>query len=133
MTVIALAIIVVPALYLIERKTTPNEHSPGGADGHYTSLTELRDAAVDAGLDCSSWTLATVESGEGGHCGDSVSLNLFSDHEDATQAANNLGDMLGSMGINYTTLLGDNWFIQLPSSNASELQDVLGGEIITGP
>lgn len=108
-----------------------NATSDGARDGGFESLTDLRDAAVSAGLDCPTWSLAAVDSGEGGLCGDSASVNLFADHAAAQAAAEELSDLLGGMGMDYTLLVGDNWFIS--ADNAAELKDDLGGELVTGP
>jgi hypothetical protein len=99
--------------------------------GGFESLNELREAAVDAGLDCQTWTPAPVESGDGAHCGESVRLNWFADDDAARDAAEELSETLRDVGIAYTLLLGDNWFIS--ADDADELQDDLGGEVVTGP
>ena len=131
MTAAVVGFVALAPLALLAGCCSGESASDGATKGRYTSLTDLRDAAVKAGLDCPTWTLTALDSGRGGMCGESATVNLFEDHETAQAAAKNLTDLLGGMAMDYTLLVGDNWFIS--ADNAAELRDDLGGDLVTGP
>lgn len=129
----------------------------GGSDGSdYDSLLELRDAAIEAGLQCDDWERVDENSGS---CGEDVVMSFYEDEEERKREVEETLDtfrdlailddrineelepMEDALGMEPTDditpidvpltprLVKDNWVIT--SADAVDLQDKLGGEVIT--
>lgn len=104
-----------------------------GDDGsqRYDTLTQLRDAAVAAGLECPSWETMTRQDGSlRGDCSSTALFVLFSDkgqRDDAVEALREANDF--EAAYSYPVLVGENWLVN--SSLAPDLQDAMGGEVVT--
>ncbi|MGF3055623.1 hypothetical protein [Microbacterium sp. YY-01] len=104
---------------------------PGGSEeptglGKITTIDQLVDAAVDAGMVC-NWeqTDKVKDAVASGVCSDTAVLMMFSDSAAAQQRADEI------MGFSENALLvGENWVIN--STIGAELQSVLGGELVGG-
>jgi hypothetical protein len=95
----------------------------------FQSATALRDAAVAAGFSCPSWRpVPVLGASSAGDCSDRDTFSVYSDHA----ALDENVTYLRSQVIPATLLMGPNWLIN--SSDAPNLQGVLGGEIVSvGP
>ena len=104
-----------------------------GDDGsqRYDTLTQLRAAAVAAGLECPSWETMTRQDGSlRGDCSSTALVVLFSDkgqRDDAVKALREANDF--EAAYPYPVLVGENWLVN--SSLAPDLQDAMGGEVVT--
>jgi hypothetical protein len=98
-----------------------------GGEQEFDDLIDLRDAAVDAGLDCDDWKRRDVQSGS---CGsDSVLFVYESESVRKKEVQDNL-DNLVLAGFEYDYVVGKNWAISAPDAGAAEyLHAELGGEI----
>ena len=90
-----------------------------GGDGGYEDLLELRDDAVDAGLSCDDWTRKDKQLGE---C-DGTVLALYGSAAENEKEVDEHIDLMRGLGIGYTLLVGETWFINGP--DAPDLQDDL--------
>lgn len=98
-----------------------------GGEQEFDDLIDLRDAAIDAGLDCDDWKRRDVQSGS---CGsDSVLFVYESESVRKREVQDNL-DNLVLARFEYDYVVGKNWAISAPDAGAAEyLQEELGGEI----
>lgn len=100
--------------------------------GTYAEVSGLRDAAVDAGLDCQAWELTSnptsdlIGSGSGS-CSSSAMLTIYEEGI-PPQGMESVVDSLQEAGAGYSFLVGENWVIISP--DAEDLQDHLGGKLI---
>lgn len=92
--------------------------------GKITTIDQLVDAAVDAGLIC-NWEQTDVVMGAvaSGACSDESVLMMFQDHADAKKIVDGIAGMTAE-----PLLLGENWVVN--SKMNEELQAVLGGELV---
>lgn len=119
----AAALIVVLALAGCSAPAPEPEETPAGL-GRITTIDQLVDAAVDAGLIC-NWDQTDVVRGAvaSGACSDESVLMMFQDHADAKAVVD------GIAGVTEEPLLfGENWVVN--SKMNEELQAVLGGELV---
>lgn len=101
----------------------------------YSSLTDLRDAAITALFSCPVWeqTDELTNAAESGSCSDSDVFTTYAsetsrDAQVAQAKANN--DMLEEAGIEGSTaLVGPNWIITGDDAEIRKLQKGLGGQI----
>jgi hypothetical protein len=106
-----------------------------GGSSEYSDVLELRDAAVDAGLDCPDWERTSDEDTKAtGACSDDAVLILYRDADgrktgvaEMVKTHQEFNKMLGA-DVPQTLLVGDNWVINSP--DAADLADDLGGEVI---
>ena len=100
----------------------------------YSDLLELRDAAVDAGLNCSKWERNDIPEREiqAGVCtgGDGGMLLMYTDSAKRTDDVAEMRTRLAAKGTNYTLLVRDNWVIATPTGTAADLADDMGGEVL---
>lgn len=94
-----------------------------GSSG-YSDVLELRDAAMDAGLQCPDWERTSDTTGT---CSEADVL-ILSDDIDAE--VDHLMEFAKDYGVPVTLLVGDNWVVNSP--DAADLKDDLGGEVVTG-
>jgi hypothetical protein len=100
----------------------------------YGSVTELRDAAVEAGYICPSWVQdnVVVLAAESGHCSDADVFTTYAspgqlDEMVAQTKSNNQMLASATVGAN-PTLVGENWMIH--SEGAIDIQPKMGGTIL---
>lgn len=100
----------------------PEETSAGV--GKITTIDQLVDAAIDAGMVC-NWEQTDVVSDAvaSGACSDDTSLMMFGD----SAATQNRADELAGL-VKSPLLVGENWIIN--SSVGADLQPKLGGELV---
>lgn len=100
----------------------------------YGSVTELKDAAVEAGYTCSSWVVENVVAlaAESGSCGDDSVLSTYAsqvDLQSQLDVEKEASKLLTDNGIETTpVLVGPNWLFKAPE--AVELRESLGGVLI---
>lgn len=100
----------------------------------FGSLSELKAAAVDAGLSCPDWEAdnAVANAAESGECSDDSIMSTYASRGDlqaqlAQEKKNNA--LMLSLDIETTPILvGPNWLIKSPE--AAELRAVMGGTLI---
>ena len=104
-----------------------------GGDGseRYDTLTQLRDAAVAAGLECPAWeTMTRLDGSLRGDCSSTALVVLFSDQgqrDDAVDALREANDF--EAAYSYPVLVGENWLVNSPQ--APDLQNFMRGEVVT--
>ena len=100
----------------------------------FGSVTELKDAAVEAGYVCDNWEVDNVVAlaAESGSCGDDSVLSTYASREDLQSQLDvekAASELLTENGIETTTVLvGPNWLFKAPE--AFELRESLGGVLI---
>jgi hypothetical protein len=106
-------------------------------DATYESVDNLRSAFEKAGWTCEDWQQldqidAAVESGV---CGDYTVLSIWQDENDAMQGARSLFETMEPFQGDQTqqVLVGPNWIINDRRIELSQLQNKLGGEVVTAP
>jgi hypothetical protein len=110
---------------------TSTKSAPPANGGSYGTITQLRDAAVEAGESCPSWdeknnvTLASSSA----TCSDKVVMAIYasSTSQDKQLA---VWKEFGSM-VKMSVLVGENW--TLSSDKAESLQKKLGGTVFKTP
>jgi hypothetical protein len=108
-----------------------------GDGGHqYSSLGDLRKAAVAAGLVCTSWNPqpswnrpAPHAGVEGGLCSQDAVLVLYTDGQNPEEELGRTISALTDLNVGHPFLVGKNWMINSP--DAGDLQDAMGGKIVT--
>lgn len=96
----------------------------------YDTVSELKDAFVEAGGDCEDWqeTNKVQIASQSGECGTHTVLSVYLSSEaverriEATKSS-----AFGAMGGDW--LVGENWIINTDA--AAELKDKLGGRIVS--
>lgn len=103
-------------------------------NSRYSSVEDLRDAAIEAGYDCRNWKQDNVVdlAAESGHCSDADVFMVFATDSDLAAQVSTLRE-LNEMSRDYgidpdVNLVGPNWIIQ--NEAADELADDLGGTIL---
>jgi len=102
------------------------------------SVTELRDALVEAGYPCADWTQTNdvANAAESGSCSEEDVLSTYASESDrdaqVTQERANK-DMLREAGIDPgSTIVGPNWMVNLSAGTDIEgIHAVLGGTLIS--
>lgn len=125
--------LIVPAALIVVLAVTgcsanASEPLPDEAQGlgKITTIDQLVDAAVDAGMVC-NWeqTDVVTDAVASGACSDDTALMMFGD-SDATQTR---ADELAGI-VDEPLLVGENWIVN--SSMGADLQPELGGELVGG-
>ncbi len=95
----------------------------------YGSVEELKNAAVEAGLDCPDWekTNQVVNAAQSGQCDGNSVLATYSTDADLQATLDGARDLAELAPIFGTWLVGPNWTINSPQ--AEELQPRLGGVV----
>ncbi|GKV72960.1 hypothetical protein NCCP2145_23410 [Pseudarthrobacter sp. NCCP-2145] len=103
-------------------QTTATPRVDGGS---YASVVELRDAMVNAGLDCPQWDRhdGMLDSMSAADCSENIVLATYSSKDDREKQMKRYRAMGESMEM--TVLVGVNWTINSPL--ADRVQDKLGG------
>lgn len=102
---------------------------PPADGGTYGSVGELKDVAVEAGMECAFWDESnhvTLALGSG-TCSDDSVLAIYLNEMDVAEQIDvwkQFGDM-----VEMEVLVGANWTINPSNSNAEDLQKVMGGSI----
>jgi hypothetical protein len=113
--------------------TEASSDAPAQA-AEYGSVTELKNAAVEAGYVCSTWEVDNVVAlaAESGSCGDDSVLSTYASQEDLQSQLDiekEASTLLTDNGIETTpTLVGPNWLFKAPE--AVELRESIGGVLI---
>jgi hypothetical protein len=100
----------------------------------FSSVVDLRDAAVDAGYECRRWkqTNDVTLAAESGTCSAASVLSTYASDGDLQQQLDvdkEMADLLTDSGIETTpALVGPNWILKDP--RAADLQDALGGVVV---
>lgn len=101
-------------------------------DASYSTIEEFRDAVVEAGLDCPSWSERTgsTYAAAAGDCSDSTVLSIFSsetqrDEQVAVLKAITIEDE------GQPLLVGPNWMINGHLEDLEAVQPALGGIVDT--
>lgn len=103
--------------------TPTTDTAPLIADTEYRVIDDLKDAAVQAGLECDDWTVASELSEttwQEGTCGD-VTLSLYRAQEDKDATVD-------AYAGDDTVLVGPNWTVTGPQDAIDAVQPGLGGE-----
>lgn len=112
--------------------STPSPTGPE-KDATYSSVTELKDAAVAAGYQCTNWVQDNKVNlaAESGHCSDEDLLSTFAteaDLQSQLETSKSMDELLKDNGIATTpTLIGPNWMIH--GLGVAALADQLGGTV----
>ena len=96
-------------------------------DATYETVEDLREAVLEAGLDCPGDTVVEVEDGDGGEirCTGETTIAVYHDEEDLEAVS--LGNI---MFTDRHALRGPNWIISGDDEVAlGEARDVLGGDL----
>jgi hypothetical protein len=103
--------------------TTPSASAPAVAQT-YTSVIELRDAAVAAGLPCPHWQQSDVilDASESGDCSGNAVISTYATAARLDRAVERVTSFPGGV-----VLVGPNWIINAPQ--APKLAKVLGGTV----
>lgn len=105
-------------------------------DARYGTVEALKDAAVEAGLECKRWRQTNVVklAAESGECNKDSVLATFAsegDLQDQLRTYRNLDDLQEKYDLPPSPrLIGPNWIINAPE--APELQPQLGGTVESG-
>lgn len=117
-----------------EAATAPSSSSPTSQGPKtFSSVGELKDAAVAAGLACPSWKQDNVvqAAAESGTCSDETVLSTYATDADLQTAIGNLRDineLMKEQKLEPTPILiGPNWIINAP--DAPSLTGALGGTV----
>ena len=98
----------------------------------YSTVTEVRDAMVEAGGTCEDWIQDNVvhNASQSGHCGTGTTISLYLSRAAAeAQVQYNKDSVFGS--IDSTWLVGENWIINASDQDVDTLHSKLGGDIVT--
>lgn len=93
----------------------------------YSSVTELKDAAVAAGYECPSWTQSNhvTAAAQSGSCSDE---DVFSTYLSETAVQDNVEDLKSFGEIHL--LVGPNWIINVEQPSLDMLAEGLGGTVV---
>jgi hypothetical protein len=103
--------------------------------GTVSSVTEVRDALVDAGYVCSNWDQSNVVdlAAESGSCDDDSVLSTYASAGDLQAQLDSNRDMdklFEENGVELTpNLVGPNWIVNAPG--ADKYADALGGTVVS--
>lgn len=94
----------------------------------FNHVTELRDAAVNAGYPCRSWVESNkvTLAASSGTCSDSDVFSVYLSADAVQQVVTNLKGLPGEVHL----LVGQNWVINADDEHLSGLQVRLGGQIV---
>lgn len=121
----------------VEPQTAPIEEEPQPL-GEVGSVTQLRDAVVEAGYPCPNWTQtnAVTNAAESGTCSDKDVFCTYASQSDrdaqvSQERANK--DTLRNAGITPgSTIVGPNWMVNLSADADIEgVHAVIGGTLIS--
>lgn len=104
-------------------------------DASYGQVVALKDAAVSAGYACPQWTQDNVTGAESGFCvpdgdGSKDQFVTFTDTDQRDQVVNSTKVFQRALGADWGVLIvGPNWLIRLPETDAPKVQEKLGGVI----
>ncbi|MFC6160573.1 hypothetical protein [Kribbella jiaozuonensis] len=121
-----------PAANETPATTSAASSSPPSAQ-RYQTVAALKDAAVAAGLPCSTWTQDNVvqTAAESGNCTEDTVLSTYATDGDLQSAIDTLRDLNELMTEQKLTpdpiLIGPNWIINGPTADNVAVQ--LGGTV----
>lgn len=117
-------------------EVAPTESAPRDL-GSVSSVTELRDALVEAGYDCPNWDQSNVVdlAAESGSCSDADVLSTFASPanlQDQLDTSRGMDQMSIDAGLEPDpSLVGPNWIFRSPDAGA--YADELGGTVVGPP
>ena len=99
----------------------------------YGTLTDLRDAAIDAGHNCPYWVQDNVVkfAAESGHCNDADVLATYATQaqlDEAVATMQAINSAAADPAARSVLLVGPNWTIN--SHDAPDLQSKMGGNVL---
>ena len=102
----------------------------GGGTGEYATVTDLRDAAIEAGYPCPEWQQSdhVKPALSSGTCSD---RDVFAVYPDSEAVQGVIDGMADYAPITYM-LHGDTWAIIGPEDALLALQKRLGGDLVEG-
>jgi hypothetical protein len=120
-----------------EREGQPSAASTPTARelGTVSSVTELRDALIDAGYVCSSWDQSNVVdlAAESGSCDDASVLSTYATEADLQaqlDSSREMDKLFEENDVELTpNLVGPNWIVNAP--DADKYADALGGTVLS--
>lgn len=101
-----------------------------GGDTTYSSVEDLRDAAIDAGLECSSWEQdnKALNAAESGSCADrKYVFSTYATEADLQAAVSRSATWADLLETDEAAVIGENWIIKGP--DVEDLAKDLGGTV----
>lgn len=116
-----------------EATTQEDANEPPSPPARYTSVSDLRDAVVSAGVSCPAYEVIRqpTHAAEAAECSDATMLLTFAS-EDDKQA--NVEDITAfSELVEVTLLVGENWIVNSEPAELDKLSSLGGTRFTRGP
>jgi hypothetical protein len=120
-------VVALSVVFLLAGCSSAPEENDADAPTEYGTIEELRDAAVDAGLDCDDWEEGTADGNwaQYGTCGSDTTLATYTSESQRDDDV----DGAKERALGGELLVGPNWTVR--ADDVADLQTELGGTVVT--